>query len=122
MMRGRELLERRFTSGEDTRAAGVVMEVEARGAQAVFQQGALEGGPVESTFIGKNVGGDHVRVYSSRGRWRRPRKPWLMIERPVFIVARPRSGAAAARLADPRAGRASARRATGPAALTPYTN
>ncbi len=63
MMRGRELLERRFTSGEDTRAAGVVMEIENEGLKRYFNKALWRAGPVESTFIGENVRGDHVRVY-----------------------------------------------------------
>ncbi len=63
MMRGRELLERRFTSGEDTRAAGVVMEIENEGLKRYFNKALWRAGPVESTFIGENVRGDHVRVH-----------------------------------------------------------
>jgi hypothetical protein len=63
MMRGREFLERRFTSGADTRAEGVVMEIENEGLKLYFNKARWRAGPVESTFIGENVRGDHVRVY-----------------------------------------------------------
>lgn len=63
MMRGREYLEQRFTSGEDTRGAGIVMEIENEGLKRYFNKGLWRAAHIHSTFIGENDRGDHVRVY-----------------------------------------------------------
>jgi hypothetical protein len=63
--RGRDLLERRFVAGEDTRAGGILYEVENEGLKRHFNK-AL-GLPWDFTFIGENKRGDHVRVHYFRG-------------------------------------------------------
>lgn len=60
-VRGRELLERRFVEGEDTRAPGVVYEVENEGLKRYFPQAHWM--PTDFLFIGDNARGDHVRVH-----------------------------------------------------------
>jgi hypothetical protein len=58
---GRDHLERLFTSGEDTRGAGVVYEVENESLKAYFNKALWL--PTDFTFIGENPRGDHVRVH-----------------------------------------------------------
>jgi hypothetical protein len=57
---GRELLERRFVSGEDTRAPGIIYEVENEGLKKYFNRALWI--PADVTFIGENERGDHVRI------------------------------------------------------------
>lgn len=60
-LRGRELLKARFASGEDTRAPGIIYEVENPGLKTYFNHALWL--PTEFTFIGENAKGDHVRVH-----------------------------------------------------------
>jgi hypothetical protein len=60
-IRGRELLDERFVSGEDTRAAGIIYEVENPGLKSYFNRALWL--PTDFTFIGENERGDHVRVH-----------------------------------------------------------
>lgn len=60
-MHGRDLLEQRFVTGQDTRAPGIVYEVENEGLKAYFNQALWL--PTEFLFIGENLRGDHVRVH-----------------------------------------------------------
>ena len=60
-VRGRDHLEQRFTSGEDTSGAGVVYEVENDGLKRYFNLALWL--PTDFTFIGENQRGDHVRVH-----------------------------------------------------------
>lgn len=64
-LQGRELLERRFVSGEDPRGAGIVYEVENESLKRHFDQALWL--PTDFTFIGENERGDHVRVRYFRG-------------------------------------------------------
>jgi hypothetical protein len=59
-LQGRDLLEGRFVSGEDTRAPGIIYEVENAGLKQYFNKALWL--PTEFTFIGENERGDHVRV------------------------------------------------------------
>jgi hypothetical protein len=59
--RNRDLLERRFVSGEDTRAAGVAFELEHEGMKTYYNRAVWV--PADFTFIGENERGDHVRVH-----------------------------------------------------------
>ena len=106
MMRGRELLERRFISGEDTRAPGVVMEIENEGLKRYFNKALWRAGPVESTFIGENARGDHVRVYYFPGALA-PTLGSPADDRAAHLHSRPAplGCRGAVRLAVPRAGR-----------------
>jgi hypothetical protein len=61
IVRNRELLERRFTSGEDTRGAAMIFELQNEGLRrhlnmAVWPKSGF-------TFIGENPQGDHVRIF-----------------------------------------------------------
>jgi hypothetical protein len=58
---GRDLLERRFVTGEDARAAGIAYEVENEGLKRYFNKALWL--PTDFTFIGENERGDHVRVH-----------------------------------------------------------
>ncbi len=60
-LRGRDLLESRFVSGEDTRAPGMIYEVENPGLKRYFNKALWL--PTDFTFIGENERGDHVRVH-----------------------------------------------------------
>jgi hypothetical protein len=60
-IQGRDLLKGRFSRGEDTRAAGIVYEVENDGLKRYFNLALWL--PTEFTFIGENQRGDHVRVH-----------------------------------------------------------
>jgi hypothetical protein len=60
-LHGRDLLEGRFASGEDTRGAGIVYEVENEGLKKYFNKALWL--PTDFTFIGENERGDHVRVH-----------------------------------------------------------
>lgn len=58
---GRELLDERFTSGEDTRAAGMLFEVESDILRRYYNRALWP--PTDFTFIGENPRGDHVRIH-----------------------------------------------------------
>jgi hypothetical protein len=60
-MRGRDVLEDRFLSGADTRAPGIVYEVENDGLKRYFNLALWM--PTDFTFIGQNERGAHVRVH-----------------------------------------------------------
>lgn len=60
-LRGRDLLKQRFTSGEDTRGAGIIYEVENEALKRYFNP--AHWWPTDFLFIGENQGGDHVRVH-----------------------------------------------------------
>lgn len=60
-VRGRELLEERFLSGEDTRAPGIIYEVENPGLKSYFNKALWL--PTDFTFIGESARGHHVRVH-----------------------------------------------------------
>jgi hypothetical protein len=60
-LQGRDLLEGRFVNGEDTRAPGVIYEVENPGLKQYFNKALWM--PTDFTFIGENDRGDHVRVH-----------------------------------------------------------
>jgi hypothetical protein len=60
-VRGRELLEERFVSGEDTRAGGIIYEVENPGLKRYFNKALWL--PTDFTFIGESELGAHVRVH-----------------------------------------------------------
>lgn len=60
-VRGRELLDERFVTGEDTRAAGIIYEVENPGLKSYFNKALWL--PTDFTYIGENERGDHVRVH-----------------------------------------------------------
>jgi hypothetical protein len=57
---GRDHLERQFVEGEDTRAAGMAMEIENEGLKTYFNRALWL--PLNFTFIGTNSIGQHVRV------------------------------------------------------------
>jgi hypothetical protein len=58
---GRDHLERRFTSGEDTRGLGILYEIENELLKTYLNKGRWV--PSDFTFIGENKRGDHVRVH-----------------------------------------------------------
>jgi hypothetical protein len=60
-MHNRDLLEQRFLSGEDTRAAGVAFELENRGMRKYLNTAIWQ--PVDFTYIGDNDRGVPVRVH-----------------------------------------------------------
>jgi len=57
----RDRLEELFVSGEDTRAAGIVMEIENPGLRSYFNRALWL--PLNFTFIGDAPNGAHVRVH-----------------------------------------------------------
>jgi hypothetical protein len=57
----RDHLERRFVDGEDTRAAGMLMEIENEGLKTYFNRALWL--PLNFNFIGENANRDHVRVH-----------------------------------------------------------
>jgi hypothetical protein len=57
---GRNHLERRFVSGEDPRAAGMIFEIENEGVKRRHNRAVLRA--TDFAFIGENARGDHVRV------------------------------------------------------------
>ena len=85
---GRDLLEQRFRSGEDTRGAGIAWEVENEELKRYFNRAHWVW--TDFTFIGENARGDHVRVHFFEGAevpdQRRARKPHLK----RLAVRRPR--------------------------------
>jgi hypothetical protein len=70
---GRDLLEQRFVSGEDKRAAGIVYEVEHEGLSRHFNRALWP--RAEVTFIGESDSGNHVRVRYFRGALAPPPEP-----------------------------------------------
>ncbi len=60
-VQGRDVLEDRFVSGGDTRAPGIVYEVENDGVKRYFNRGLWL--HMDFIFIGENQRGDHVRVH-----------------------------------------------------------
>jgi hypothetical protein len=61
MMIARDHLQRRFMGGQDTRAAGIVLELENEGVMHRFDEAIWL--PADFSFIGENARGDHVRVH-----------------------------------------------------------
>ena len=61
IIRNRDQLETAFTSGEDTRAQGVLFDLENEGMQRHLNNAYWP--PSDFTFIGENQRGDHVRVH-----------------------------------------------------------
>jgi hypothetical protein len=57
----RDLMQERFVRGEDTRAGGMVFELENEGMKRHFNKALWL--PADFTFIGENDRGDHVRVH-----------------------------------------------------------
>lgn len=60
-LRGREHFKELFVSGEDTRGAGMIFEVENEGLKRYFNEARWW--PTDFLFIGENARGDHVRVH-----------------------------------------------------------
>ena len=60
-LEARDLLEQRFVSGEDTRAPGIVYEIENDEIKLHFNRARLL--PPDFTFVGTNGSGDHIRVH-----------------------------------------------------------
>jgi hypothetical protein len=58
-------MEQRFISGEDTRAGGVIFEIENDFLKTFLNRGQWL--PSDFTFIGENQRGDHVRVHYFEG-------------------------------------------------------
>jgi hypothetical protein len=61
IFRNRDRAEERFISGEDTRAAGMLFELEHEGMKAYFNKALWL--PADFTFIGETEWGAHVRVH-----------------------------------------------------------
>jgi len=61
IFRNRDRLEERFVSGADTRAGGLLFELEHEGMKAYFNKALWL--PADFTFITENEFGDHVRVH-----------------------------------------------------------
>jgi hypothetical protein len=57
----RDRLEERFVSGADTRAGGMLFELEHEGMKAYFNKALWL--PADFTFISENEFGDHVRIH-----------------------------------------------------------
>jgi hypothetical protein len=64
-VRGREWLEQRFVSGQDTRAQGLIYEVESELLKRIFPNAIWQ--PADVLFIGENAQGAHVRVHYFAG-------------------------------------------------------
>jgi hypothetical protein len=62
LLSNRALLDERFVSGEDTRAPGMLFELEHEGLKRYFNTARMHL-EWEFTFIGENWKGDHVRVH-----------------------------------------------------------
>ncbi len=60
-IRGIDHFEDAFTSGRDTRAPGIIQEIENDGIKRFFNRGHEP--PTDMIFIGENQRGDHVRVH-----------------------------------------------------------
>jgi len=56
-----ERLDERYASGEDTRAGGMLFEVESQVLQRYYNRALWH--PTDFNFIGENERGDHVRVH-----------------------------------------------------------
>jgi hypothetical protein len=65
IIRNRDQLESRFESGEDTRAQGVLFDLENEGMQRHLNNAYWP--PSDFTFIGENPRGHHRRVHYFRG-------------------------------------------------------
>jgi hypothetical protein len=61
IFRNRHLMEERYVGGEDTRAEGMIFELENEGMKDYFNKALWL--PADFTFIGENEQGDHVRVH-----------------------------------------------------------
>jgi hypothetical protein len=61
IFKNRDRLEERFVSGVDTRAGGMLFELEHDGMKAYFNKALWL--PADFTFISENEFGDHVRVH-----------------------------------------------------------
>jgi hypothetical protein len=72
-MHNRDLLERRFTSGEDTRAGGVAFELQNQGMRKYINTAIWQ--PVDFIFVGDNERGDPVRVHYFPGARVPPPRP-----------------------------------------------
>lgn len=72
-MHNRDLLEQRFTSGEDTRAGGVCFELENQGMRKYLNTAIWQ--PVDFIFIGDNDRGDPIRVHYFPGAQAPQRQP-----------------------------------------------
>jgi hypothetical protein len=59
-LRSRDHLQERYVSGTDTRAGGIVYEVENEGLKSINNALWL---PTDYAFVGENERGDHVRVH-----------------------------------------------------------
>jgi hypothetical protein len=64
-VRGREYLEAAFASGRDTRAAGLIYEVESEILKRIFPNAIWK--PADVIYIGDNAQGAHVRVHYFAG-------------------------------------------------------
>ena len=64
-VRGRVYLEEAFVSGRDTRAAGMIYEVESELLKSLFPNAVWK--PADVLFIGENEQGAHVRVHYFAG-------------------------------------------------------
>jgi hypothetical protein len=60
-MVAQQLLEQRFVSNRDVRAAGIVFEIENRGLKERFDEAVWI--PLDFAFVGENERGDHLRVH-----------------------------------------------------------
>ena len=60
-LQGRDLLQERFVSGKDPRAAGIYYDVENEGLKRYFNEAVWY--PLRFVFIGENPEGAHVRVW-----------------------------------------------------------
>ena len=60
-LENQDYLERRFVSGEDARAGGVLIELEGPGIRDYFNRGVWL--PGDLTFVGETEGGAHIRVH-----------------------------------------------------------
>lgn len=69
---GQKQLQDRFVTGQDTRGQGLILEIENEGIKRYFNRGTEPS--ADSTFIGENEPGDHVRVHYFPGA-RAPEPP-----------------------------------------------
>lgn len=58
---GRDLLQHRYVTGQDTRASGLIYEVENEGLKKKYDEAVWV--RLDFTFIGENAFGDHVLVH-----------------------------------------------------------
>jgi hypothetical protein len=73
IFRNRDLLQRRFVSGDDTRANAVVFELENEGMMRQLNNAYWPHS--EFTFIGENEHGDHIRIHYFPGAQVPPPRP-----------------------------------------------